>query len=168
MAKIVNSYRFLDGIVRRVMKHWATLGAPRAIPWSPLAKPLSQCRVAIVSSAAVALKTDQPFDQENERRDPWSSDPSYRVLPRTTTTSEVRVFHLHINTSFAQQDLNCVMPLERLRQLEAQGEVAHSAPSHYSYMGYTVRPEALLRHTVPGIIDRLRQERVDAVVLVPV
>ena len=168
MAKIVNSYRFLDGISRRMMKHWATLGAPRQIPWSPLAKPLSQCRVSIVSSAAVAMKTDQPFDQEIERRDPWSSDPSYRVLPGTTATDDVRVYHLHINTSFAQQDFNCVMPLERLRQLEALGEIAHSAPSHYSYMGYTVRPDALLRHTVPGIIGQLRQEQVDAVVLVPV
>jgi hypothetical protein len=35
-------------------------------------------------------------------------------------------------------------------------------------MGYTVRPEALLRNTVPRIIGQLRQEQVDAVVLVPV
>jgi len=150
------------------MKHWATLGAPRQIPWSPLPKPMSQCTVSIVSSAAVALKNDQPFDQEIERRDPWSSDPSYRVLARATATGDVRVYHLHINTSFAQQDLNCIMPLERLSQLEALGEIAHSAPSHYSYMGYTVRPEALLRHTIPGIISQLRQEQVNAVVLVPV
>jgi D-proline reductase (dithiol) PrdB len=168
MAKIVDSYRFLDGITRQVMKHWATLGPPREIPWSPLAKPISQCTVSIISSAAIALKNDQPFDQEIERRDPWFSDPSYRVLPRATTTGEVRVCHLHINTSFAQQDLNCVMPLERLSQLEAQCEIAQSAPSHYSYMGYTLRPDALLRHTVPGIIGQLRQERVDAIVLVPV
>ena len=60
------------------------------------------------------------------------------------------------------------MPLERLGQLEAHGEIAHSTPSHYSYMGYTLRPDMLLRHTVPGIIGRLRQEQVDAVVLVPV
>ena len=168
MARIVDSYRFLDGVPRRVMKRWATLGAPREIPWSPLAKPISQCTVALVSSAGVALKTDPPFDQEIERRDPWFSDPSHRVLPRATTTGQVRVCHLHINTSFAQEDLNCVMPLERLSQLEAEGEIAHSAPSHYSYMGYTLRPDALLRRTVPSIIGRLRQGQVDAVVLVPV
>jgi D-proline reductase (dithiol) PrdB len=168
MAKIVDSYRFLDGISKRTMKHWATLGAPRQIPWTPLAKPISQCTVSVVSSAAVAMKTDRPFDQEIERRDPWFSDPSYRVLPGTAVRDDVRVYHLHINTSFAQQDLNCVMPVERLRQLEALGEVGRSAPSHYSYGGYTVRPEALLRDTVPRIIGQLRQEQVDAVVLVPV
>jgi len=168
MPKIVDSYRFLDGITKQMMKRWATLGGQRHIPWSPLAKPMSQCTVSIVSSAGVALKTDKPFDQEIERRDPWSSDPSYRILGRATVTGDVRIYHLHINTSFAQQDLNCVMPLERLSQLEALGEIAHSAPSHYSYMGYTLRPDVLLRHTVPGIIGQLRREQVDAVVLVPV
>src|SRR5271167_4160560 len=137
MVKSVDSYRFLDGISKRMMKHWAALGASRQIPWTPLAKPISQCSVSVVSSAAVALKTDRPFDQEIERRDPWFSDPSYRVLPATTATDDVRVYHLHINTSFAQQDLNCVMPVERLSQLEGLGEVGRSAPSHYSYMGYT-------------------------------
>src|SRR5215831_1796665 len=92
MAKIINSYRFLDGITGRMMKHWATLGAPRQIPWSPLVKPMSQCTVSIVSSAAVALKSDQPFDQDIERRDPWSSDPSYRVLARGTATGDIRVY----------------------------------------------------------------------------
>jgi len=100
--------------------------------------------------------------------DPWFSDPSYRVLPRNTRTGEVQSFHLHINPEFAKQDLNCVMPLERLAELVAMGEVGDSAPSHYSYIGYTLRPERLLRETVPSIIARMREEHVDAVVLVPV
>ena len=96
----------------------------------------------------------------------------YPLRRQISAARQVRLlyplYHLHINTSFAQQDLNCVMPLERLSQLEAQGEIAHSASSHYSYMGYTLRPDVLLRHTVPGIIAQLRQEQVDAVVLIPV
>ena len=168
MAKIINSYRFLDGITGRMMKHWATLGPPRQIPWSPLVKPMSQCTVSIVSLAALPSRPTSRSTKTLSGGDPWSSDPSYRVLARGTATGDVRVYHLHINTSFAQQDLNCVMPLERLSQLEAQGEIGHSAPSHYSYMGYTVRPDALLRDTVPDIIGRLRQEQVEAVVLVPV
>lgn len=168
VAKTVNSYRFLDGVTGRMMKHWAGLSAPGQIPWTPLAKPISRCTISLVSSAAVALKSDRPFDQQIEKQDPWSSDPSYRVLPRTTTTSDVCLYHLHINTAFAQEDLNCVMPIERLNQLEAQGQIAHSALSHYSYVGYTLRPDALLRHAVPAIIAQLRQEQVDAVVLVPV
>jgi D-proline reductase (dithiol) PrdB len=114
------------------------------------------------------LKTDLPFDQEIERRDPWFSDPSYRVVPRTVAAGGVRVYHLHINPSFAERDLNCVLPIERLNELEARSEVGCSALSHYSYMGYTLRPEALLERSVPDIIRRLHEEQVDAVVLVPV
>jgi D-proline reductase (dithiol) PrdB len=168
MAKTVDSYKYLEGIAKRVMKHWASLGAPPEIPWTPLAKPLSQCTVSLLSSAGLALISDRPFDQEIERRDPWFSDASYRVLPRTASAGGVRVYHLHINPLFAEQDLNCVMPIERLNELEALGEIGRSAPSHYSYMGYTLRPEALLQHSVPDVISHLRQEHVDAVVLVPV
>jgi hypothetical protein len=84
MAKVVDSYRVLDGIAKRVMRHWATFAAPQEIPWTPLAKPPSQCTVSIVSSAAIALRTDRPFDREIERRDPWFSDPSFRVIPQNT------------------------------------------------------------------------------------
>ena len=61
-----------------------------------------------------------------------------------------------------------MMPLGRLDELVALGEVGGSASSHYSYVGYTLRPEQLLHETVLSIVDRMRQERVDAVVLAPV
>jgi hypothetical protein len=35
-------------------------------------------------------------------------------------------------------------------------------------MGYTLRPERLLRESVPRIVRQLRDERVDVVLLVPV
>jgi D-proline reductase (dithiol) PrdB len=150
------------------MQHWSGLPAVKLIPWTPLAKPLSHCTIALVSSAALALNNDRPFDLQIERLDPWFSDPSYRLLPPNTRTGEVQICHLHINPMFAKQDLNCVMPLERLGELVNLGEVGASAPSHYSYVGYTMRPERLLHETVPSMVEQMRQERVDAVVLVPV
>lgn len=167
-VKPVDSYRFLDGITKRVVKSWVGLGRPADIPWTPLPKPLSECTVAMLTSGGIALKTDRPFDQIMERQDPWGSDPSYRVLPREADGQDVRVYHLHINPAFAEQDLNCVLPLRQLVELEAEGVIGRAAPSHYSYMGYTMRPQRLLEESVPAIVDRLRQEHVDAVVLVPV
>jgi hypothetical protein len=51
VANTVDSCRFLDGIERRVMKHWAGLPGATQIPWTPLAKPLSKCTVSLVGSA---------------------------------------------------------------------------------------------------------------------
>jgi D-proline reductase (dithiol) PrdB len=164
----VDSYRFLDGIAKRAMKRWAGLPGETQIPWTPLGKPLSKCTVSLVSSAAIALKTDRPFDAEIERRDPWFADPSYRVLPRTARTGDVQVCHLHINPSFAERDLNSVLPAERLNELAERGEIGAAAPSHYSYMGYTLRPERLLLESLPGMVRHLREEHVDVVALVPV
>lgn len=168
LARTVDSYRFLDAISKLAMKRWAALPAETPIPWTPLARPLSKCTVSLFSSAAIALKTDHPFDPEIERRDPWFSDPSYRVLPRAVRTGDIQVCHLHINRAFAEQDLNSVLPAERLNELAELNEIGAVAPSHYSYMGYTLRPERLLRESLPAMVRQLRAENVDVVVLVPV
>ena len=64
----IDSYRFLDFASRQVMKAWAARQEPGVIPFTPLAKPLRECTVALVSTAAVARNDDRPFDQEGERR----------------------------------------------------------------------------------------------------
>lgn len=167
MEKTVDSYRFISGITRRMLRTWVTMETPRPIPFSPLCKPLNRSNVALISSAGIALKTDKPFDQEGERQNPWWGDPSYRVIPNTATTSDVRLYHLHIDPRPAQQDLNCLFPLARLSELERLGEIGASAEQHFSMMGYILQPEVLLRETVPAMIHDLRAERADVVVLVP-
>ena len=167
IAKTVDSYRFIGGMSKRLLKTWAGMEKPRPIPWTPLSKPLSRCKVALLSSAGVALKTDRPFDQEGERRNPWWGDPSFRVLPLDTTSADVRVCHLHIDPRPAQEDLNCLFPLARLKELAASGEIGSAAERHYSMMGYILQPEVLLTETVPAIIRDLRAQAADVVVLVP-
>jgi D-proline reductase (dithiol) PrdB len=164
----VDSYRFLKGVARRMIKSWISLEKPRDIPWTPLCKPLHQCSVALISSAALALATDRPFDQQVERQNPWFSDPSFRVIPRDTTAKDIRIYHLHINPDFVQQDINCALPVQRLIELETSGDIGRAATSHYSFIGYTCQPERLLDESVPAIIGKLREETVDVVVLVPV
>ncbi|MCA9875737.1 MAG: hypothetical protein KC441_18830 [Anaerolineales bacterium] len=167
MTLQVDSYRYLDKLSKQMVTTWIRQETPRAIPWTPLTKPLSECTVALISSGGIALKTQPPFDQEKERRNPWWGDPSYRVIPRTATAVDIRVYHLHINPAFAEEDLNCLLPLERLLELEQSREIGRSAPSHYSIMGYILQPDVLLAESTPAIIHQLQEEAVDAVVLVP-
>ena len=168
MTEKVDSYRFVDFLTRKVVEGWIAKEEPGEVSWTPLIRPLAECRVALVSSGGLALKSDQPFDQEVERRDPWRSDPSFRVLPRSATEEDVEIYHLHVNPEFARQDLNCVIPLTRLAELEASGEIGASAPRHYSFMGYTADPTGLLDESTPAMIRLLREDRVDLVLLVPI
>ena len=130
-------------------------------------KPLRESTVALLSSAGVALRTDRPFDQETERRNPWWGDPDYRVIPNGATEQDVRLYHMHIDPCYAERDLNCLFPITRLNELAAAGEVGGIAAHHYSTMGYILDPEVLLRDTLPSIIRDLRADHADVVVLVP-
>jgi D-proline reductase (dithiol) PrdB len=163
----VDSYRFITGLTGRMVKNWIKMETPRPIPWTPLSKPLAECTVALISSGAIALKTDAPFDQDGERENPWWGDPSYRIIPQKANSKDINVYHLHVNPRFAEQDLNCLFPLERLLELAESGEIGRSAPSHYSYMGYILEPQTLLEESVPAIIRQLKEDQVEVVVLVP-
>ena len=167
MTKTVDSYRFISGITKRMIRSWISMEQPREIPWTPLAGPLADCTVSLISSAGIALKTDRPFDQEGERRNPWWGDPSYRILPATATGQDVRLFHRHIDPSYAEQDLDCLFPVRRLHELVEAGEIGRSAPRHYAMMGYILRPEQLLTETAPALIRNLKEDYADVVVLVP-
>jgi hypothetical protein len=165
----IDSYRFLDFATRQIIRAWVAReeGQARPIPWAPLAKPLSQSTVALISTAGVARNDDVPFDQEGERRNPWWGDPSYRLIPRGTTEAEVKLYHLHIDTRFGEQDLDVVLPLRRLDDLAEQCVVGPPADTHYSIMGYQLRPDVLERETAPALARELRSRGVDAAALVP-
>lgn len=167
MSHPVDPFRFTGGIIRRMAETWMRMERPLPIPWTPLAKPLSECRVALLTSGGAALKSDRPFDQQGERDNPWWGDPSFRILPKSARAGDIKVYHLHINPALAEQDLNCILPLERLDELESEGFIGQAAPRAYSMMGYILEPDELLQKTAPEIIRCLKEDRVDALVLVP-
>ena len=163
----IDSYRFLDFATRQIMKAWASRQAQGVIPLTPLRTPLRECTVALISTAGIARNDDRPFDQEGERRDPWWGDPSFREIPLGTTERDVRIYHLHIDPRFGEADLDVVLPMRRLSELAHEGVVGRPAPRHYSIMGYILDPTVLVTETMPAIVERLRSDAVDAVVLVP-
>ena len=163
----IDSYRFLDFASRQVMKAWAARQEPGVIPFTPLAKPLGECTVALISTAGVARNDDQPFDQERERRDPWWGDPSFRVIPLGTTERDVRLYHLHIDPRVWGGRSRCRAADATAGELADEGVVGRPAPRHYSIMGYILEPTVLVEETAPAIAERMRRDGVDAAALVP-
>ena len=98
-------------------------------PWVTGAA-LSQRRVAIVSSAGLVVRGENPFR---------GRDPDYRAIPADTKPEELLISHISINfdrTGF-QEDWNVVFPLDRLNELAAEGVIGSVARTHYSFMGAT-------------------------------
>jgi len=163
----IDSYRFLDFASRQIMKAWAARETRKEIPFTPLAKPLRECTVALVSTAGVARNDDLPFDQEGERRNPWWGDPSFRIIPLGTTEKDVKLYHMHIDTRFGESDLDVVLPMRRLTELACEGVIRRPAPTHYSVMGYILDPTELVEKTAPAIAAQMHHESVDAAALFP-
>jgi D-proline reductase (dithiol) PrdB len=120
---------------------------------------LAERRVAIVSSAGLVVRGEDPFR---------GRDPDFRVIPATVAPGDVLCSHISINfdrTGF-QEDRNVVFPLDRLNELAAEGVIGSVAATHYSFMGATdpVQMEPYARE----LAGRLKADSVTAVVLPPV
>ena len=121
--------------------------------------PLLRRRVGIVSSAGLVVRGESPLR---------GRDPDYRAIPAATRPAELLTSHISINfdrTGF-QEDWNVVFPLDRLIELAAEGTIGSLAATHYSFMGAT-DPVEMEPHA-RELAGRLKQDRVDAVILSPV
>ncbi len=151
------------------MQAWTEREQPSGPPsWTPLRAPLDECRVALLSTAAISLRSDRPFDTEGERADPWWGDPSWRSLPLDVTEDDVTFSHLHVDPTPAEEDLDVVLPLRRLHELVAAGVVGAVGARHISIMGYILDATELVETTAPQVAAELSADEVDLVLLVPV
>ena len=151
--------------IQRTRERYAQYGAYRWVvnhdaPWTPLAKPIRECRLALVSSGGFYLKDQPPF-QDAVR------DTSYRLIPKDVNPEDIRIYHHGYRDDDVDKDLNCVFPLERLRELEAVGVIGELAPYAISFVTiYSARREREER--APKIVDCLKEMGVEAAFLVPV
>ena len=121
--------------------------------------PLAQRRIAILSSAAIVKRGDPPF--------PFGSG-ECRFIQAGTPVGDLLISHVSINFDRTgwQRDVNVVFPIDRLRELAADGFIGGVAGTHYTVMGST--DPAAMEDAVAQIAGQLTQERIDSVLLTPV
>jgi D-proline reductase (dithiol) PrdB len=130
-------------------------------PWAS-GPPLSRRRVALISTAGLHRREDPPF-----RSDDGAT--GYRVIPGESLGSDLVMSHVSVNfdrTGF-RQDINVVLPLDRLRELALEGFIGSVAAYHYSFMGAPF-PPTLFERTARMLSKLLKRDQVDAVALFPV
>ncbi len=168
-ATVTKQHRWLATLYGR-LPILATLAARRwsadrgEIPWSPGRIALCEARIALVTSAGVHLKRDRPFDMENPE-----GDASFRVIPGDTALPGLTITHDYYDHRAPDRDVNCVFPLERLRELAAAGRIGRVAPRHIGTMGHILGTEArrLVSATAPAIAKLLVEDGVDYVLAAP-
>lgn len=125
-----------------------------------LNKPLSECRVAIVTSAALHRAHDEQFSQ---------ADTGFRALDRADRELVLGHWSPNFDRVGFQVDLNVVYPIDRLEELAAAGVIGDVAPRHFAFAGNQPDTVSELRlDTGPACAAELARDAVDVVLLTPV
>ncbi len=131
-------------------------------PLTPLDKELNQSKLALISSGGFYIKGQAPFDTGDV-----TGDYSYRELPKEFDRDEVGIAHDHYPHKYAKEDINCLLPVDRLSELERQGVIGSLASPLYSISGYIPNAVPFIRETAAEIATKLVAGQVDGVLLVP-
>ena len=134
------------------------------VPFAVLARPLPTARVALVSSGAVHLPEQAPFDEHFK-----GGDFSFREIPGDVEVSRLLVAHK--SDAFDQtgflEDRNLGFPLDRLREMAGRGEIGSLNDRHISFTGSITAPGRLMSETAPAAAELLAADGVDVAVLIP-
>lgn len=166
----VDSFRFLPRSFAELYRNVSPLPDEGDPVWVPFGPRLADASIALLSSAGLHLKGEQePFDLDRERREPSWGDPTHRVIPHALGERELGMSHLHVNNADTLADRNVSLPVDVLADLVADGVVGRVAPSHFSVMGYQEAGlETWRSSTAPAVVEQLRAEQTDGVILAPV
>jgi len=160
--------------MERIRTYYQTLGfgAPYRwahyadVPFAPLSKPVSEARIGLITTAA-------PYDPAKGDQGPGASYNAaakfYTVYSGATAEDhDLRISHIGYDRLHTKAtDNNSWFPLPALRRAAAAGQIGemaarfHGAPTNRSH-------RVTLDQDCPELLARVREDKVDAVVIVAV
>tara|TARA_B100000287_G_scaffold76303_1_gene68319 strand:- start:7604 stop:8059 length:456 start_codon:yes stop_codon:yes gene_type:complete len=114
-------------------------------------------KISVVSTAAVSNRGEKPFS--------WLAR-DYRTIKKNDRDLVMTHVAAEYDRTAWQQDLNTIMPLDRLEEMASEGEIGSVAENHYAFMG-AADPRDMEKYALE-VAGKMKQEAVDTVFLVPV
>jgi hypothetical protein len=136
-----------------------------AAPFTPLAKPLAQSTLALVSTSEIAIRDEPGFEKRADMQGAGNvySIPSDTPVPRLYS----RTHSYDKYETSLEADVNAFLPIERLREAAAAGRIgALGARMHGVYNAYSQRRTREV--DAPAVLARCREDLADVALLVPV
>jgi D-proline reductase (dithiol) PrdB len=148
----------------RLVSFYSPAASVRDVPWTPVKKKLADSTIAVVTTAGIHHKRQKPFDMN----DP-DGDPTFRILDPVSIGSDYTITHDYYDHRNADRDINIVFPIDRLEEMKAAGFIGGISKRHFSFMGHITGPHILdlIENRAPRIVEMLREDRADAVLLTP-
>jgi D-proline reductase (dithiol) PrdB len=132
------------------------------VPLAPLRKPLSQCKVAFLSTSGVQPKGSLRFDTAHP-----VGDFTFRRVPSDAALEDLEIHQLKYPTFGAERDLNVIFPIERLRELRDEGVIGALNQSFYTFIGYNMDADLLERTLAADVAQALVDDEVDIALAAP-
>jgi glycine/betaine/sarcosine/D-proline reductase family selenoprotein B len=133
------------------------------VPWTKPRAAVRELRVALLATADLHRRGDEPFISLDT---PWG-DTSFRVIPHTLEEIELALDAPYVDGNYIPRDPEVALPRRALDELVAAGEVGAAAARHYSFCQGIVRALPGLADSAERVAASLREDRIDAVVLLP-
>ncbi len=118
--------------------------------------------LAVISSAGAYVDGTEPFDVTAS-----GGDYNIREIPTDVHASDLQFAARGYDPSFIQEDLNAQIPLDRLRELEANRVIGQLNTVFWSFCGFIPDAAGFVEQSASKLIDRLNYYEVQAVLLVP-
>jgi D-proline reductase (dithiol) PrdB len=159
LQRIEAYYRALAYGARYEWAHYAE------VPFHPLNKPLPECRIALITTAAPY----QPGKGDQDPGAPYNAKAKFYTVYSGDTAQDhdLRIAHVAIDRRHTTgEDAGAYFPLNELRRRAATGRIGsvaprfHGAPTNRSH-------RATLEIDCPEIVARCKSDAVDAAILVP-
>jgi len=134
------------------------------VPFHPLTKPLSQCRLTIITTAAPF----QPGKGDQGPGAPYNSAAKFFTVysGESATDHDLRISHIAIDRKHTSaEDIGSYFPLAELRRQAADGRIGSIAPRFHG-LPTNRSHRVTLEVDCPEIVRRCKADSVDAAILV--
>ncbi len=135
------------------------------VPFTPLKKPLKECRIGLLGTSEVAVRFDpdkeaNPINEEDFR--------GVYAIPSSTPTDKLYSRTLSFDRNATHlDDVSAFYPVDRLREAAASGRIGSMPERVYgAYNNYSQRK--VLTQEAPKALNFCRQDELDAIIMVPV
>ena len=149
--------------------HYGSMGHPpylwtvnETAPLHRIDKPLSECTVSILVSGGVSQYSMPAFnpDARNDHR--------LDAIPEDADAGDFQIHDSYYDHRDADADINCIFPLERLREMAESREIGAVADRLWSgFMGRIYNRSKVLEESAPAFAEALLDDRVDILLASP-
>ena len=139
---------------------WAHFDAIPFTPFATVSKPLAECRVGVVTSSEMALRSEEPGEPD-PRRLVYAMPTD---IPVEELYSRKAAYDRYATTL---DDVDSYLPLTHLHRLVAEGKLGAVAP-RFQVIHSEYSQRKTLTIDAPEILRQMREDRVDVAVLTAV